>query len=119
MIKKTVLALACSLLVVPLAPTIGSCHHHNGGNALAWGLAGLLVGSTLVAVSSPPPPAVVYTEPPPVYSPPAYGYAPRVVQAETCRWERYVLDGYGEVMLDGYGRPVKEYSDGPCDYPPY
>jgi hypothetical protein len=123
MIKKTVLALACSLLVVPMAPTTGQCHHHHGGVALAWGLTGFLLGSTLAAFSYRPPPEVVYAEPPPVYappaySPPAYGYAPRR-QAETCRWERFVLDRYGRVMLDGYGRPVKEYSVGSCQYPPY
>lgn len=125
MIKKTVLALACSLLVVSMVPTVGQCrHHHHGGVALAWGLTGFLLGSTVAAVSYRPPPVeVVYVEPPPVYAqpaypPPAYGYAPRP-QAETCRWERYVLDGYGRVMLDGYGRPVKEYTVGPCQSPPY
>ena len=119
MIKKTILAVACGLLVVPLAPTAGQCHHHHGGVALAWGITGFLIGSTLAAVSYRPAPEVVYAAPPPpVYPPPAYGYAPRV-RAETCRWERYVLDGYGRVMMDGYGRPLKEFAVGPCGYPPY
>lgn len=119
MIKKTVLSLVCSLLVITTVPTVGQCHHHHGGGALVWGLTGLLVGTTLAAASYRPPPEVVYAAPPPpAYPPPAYGYTIRV-PAESCRWERYVLDGYGRVMLDGYGRPVKEYTVGPCGYPPY
>lgn len=118
MIKKTILALACSMLIIPMAPTVGECHHH-GGDVLFWGLTGLLVGSTIAAISSAPPAPVVYAEPPPpAYPPPAYGYAARV-PADSCRWERYVLDGYGRVMHDSYGRPVKEYTTGPCNQPPY
>jgi len=118
MIKKTMLALACSMCIVPMAPTIGECHHH-GGDALFWGLTGLLVGSTIATVSSAPPATVVYAAPPPpAYPPPAYGYAPRV-SVENCRWERNVFDSYGRIMLDSYGRPVKEYTVGPCDQPPY
>lgn len=119
MIKQTVTALVCSLLVVSLAPSVGECHPHHGGDAWVWGLTGLLVGSTLAAVSSRPSTEVVYAAPPPpAYPPPAYGYGERVPES-TCRWERYVYDGYGHVMVDGYGRPVKEYSVGPCEYPPY
>ncbi|MDD2464913.1 MAG: hypothetical protein PHI97_13030 [Desulfobulbus sp.] len=121
MMKKTVLALACSLLVVPLVPSVGECHHAHGGDALVWGITGLLVGSTLASVSYRPPPEVVYTAPPPpAYPPPAYSYsyAPPA-PVETCRWERPVLDGYGRVMLDGYGRPMREYTVGPCNAPPY
>ena len=118
MIKKTMLALACGMLVVPMAPTLGECHHH-GGDALFWVIAGLLVGSTLAAASSPSPATVVYAAPPPpVYKPPAYVYVPEV-PVENCRWERYALDGYGRVLMDSYGRPVKEYTVGPCDQPPY
>lgn len=119
MMKKTVLALACCMLTLPMAPTVGQCHPHGGGDALFWGLTGLVVGSALVAASSPPP-AVVYTAPPPLAYPPpaAYGYTARVTP-ETCRYERYVMDGYGRVMLDGYGRPMKEYAVGPCGNPPY
>ena len=122
MIKKIVVVLVGCMFAFSMAPTTGECRHHHGGEALLWGLTGLVVGSTLVAASAPPPaPAVVYAAPPPpVYQPPAYSYsyAPPA-PVETCRWERYVQDGYGRVMLDGYGRPMREYAVGPCDAPPY
>ena len=35
-----------------------------------------------------------------------------------CRWERYLLDAGGRVLLDGYGRPMKEVMVGPCLAPP-
>ncbi len=122
MLQKRVVLFACCLFLVPLSPTAGQCHHHHGGGAaLVWGVTGFLLGSTLAAASYRPPPTVVYTTPPPpVYPPPVtYGSAPYVPAAGSCRWERYVLDGYGRVMLDAYGRPVKEYAVGSCRYPPY
>lgn len=118
--KKTLLALVATLMMTPISPTAGWCHyhHHDGGVALAWGVTGFFLGSTLAAFTYRPPPPVVYAAPPPVYAPPVYSYAPAVPPG-MCRWERYVLDGYGRTLLDRYGRPVKEYTLGPCDYPPY
>ncbi|ADW17345.1 hypothetical protein Despr_1175 [Desulfobulbus propionicus DSM 2032] len=112
MIKKTTLVLMLCLL---LTPSVGYSHHHHGDAALAWGLTGLFIGSMLTAAAYRPP--VVYAAPPAVYRPPVYAYAPSVPPG-SCRWERYVLDGYGRALLDPYGRPIKEYTIGPCDYPP-
>ena len=116
--KKTLLALVLSLLVTPFSPTAGWCHYHHGGVALAWGVTGFFLGSTLAAFTYRPPPPVVYAAPPPVYYPPVSTYAPAVPPG-MCRWERYVLDRYGRTLLDQYGRPVKEYTLGSCQYPPY
>lgn len=131
MIKIFSVALITTVLAVPLAPVPGwswyngsrhgSRHHHqshHGDEALVWGLGGLVLGTVLAASafeasSPPPPPRVVYAEP--VQA--GYSYRPRV-DPGMCRWERYVLDGYGGYMYDAYGRPVKEYTTGPCDYPP-
>ncbi len=121
MVKKTLLALALCLFVTPLAPSPAWCHHHHyGGVALAWGLGGFFLGSALSAAVYRPPPPVVYAygPPPPVYRPPVYAYAPSVPRG-MCRWERYVLDGYGRTVLDNDGRPVKEYTLGSCQQPPY
>ncbi|MDR2549033.1 MAG: hypothetical protein LBD10_02335 [Desulfobulbus sp.] len=140
MVKKTVIGLLASLLAVPLAPATGLCwrggppppprpyyggyyggyygHSHHDSDAWLWGLGGLVLGSVLVAAATQPAPPrqVVYTEPPP---PPVnyYSYRPPV-SSGTCRWERYVLDGYGRTVFDRYGRPIKEYTTGPCNYPP-
>lgn len=126
MVRKTFLALALSLLVA--SPSTGWCRYHHGGAALAWGLSGFFLGSALTAaVYRPPPPVVyaygpppayVYGPPPPVYRARVYGYAPSVPPG-MCRWERYVLDGYGNTVLDYSGRPVKEYTLGSCQQPPY
>jgi len=125
--KKILGALVCCLLLMPLSPSAGwgrhhhwaghSHHYHHGGAALAWGLSGLLLGSVLIASAYNPPMAVVYA-PPPVYQPPVTTYAPAVPPG-MCRWERYVLDQYGSVMYDRSGNPIKEYTLGSCQYPPY
>ncbi|MCL2458667.1 MAG: hypothetical protein FWF31_07435 [Desulfobulbus sp.] len=138
MTKKMVIGLLVSILAVTLAPATGMCwrggpsynyryyghgyyRHYYGSDAWVWGLGGLMLGSVLVAAAmQPPPPQVVYVEPSPpriVYSPVAYSYQPRPAQGE-CRWERYVLDGYGRTVFDRYGQPIKEYTTGPCNYPP-
>jgi hypothetical protein len=117
MVRKITLALVLSLCITPLAPTSGLCHHHHGDVALAWGLTGFFLGSALTAFTYRPPPPVVYASPS-VYRPPVYSYAPRIPPG-ACRWERYVLDGYGRNVLDPYGRPLKEYTIGSCHYPPY
>jgi hypothetical protein len=116
--KKTILALVFAALVAPCTPATGWSHHHHAGIALAWGLTGFFLGSTLAAFAYPPPPPVVYAAPPPVYRPPVTTYVPAVPRG-MCRWERYVLDRYGRTMLDPYGYPVKEYTLGSCQYPPY
>lgn len=92
-------------------------HGGHGGDAWLWGLGGLALGTAIVATAlqppPPPPQQVVYVEPQPV----RYVYEPRVAP-EMCRWERHVLDGYGRALFDQYGQPVKEYTTGPCQYPP-
>jgi hypothetical protein len=133
MVKKLVNVFMIAVLAVPLAPTVGMCWyggppppryphyyngHHGGGDAWVWGLGGLVLGTAIAAtVLQPPPPPppqrVVYVDPQPV----VYSYQPRVAP-RMCRWERYVLDGYGRTVFDQYGQPVKEYSTGPCGYPP-
>lgn len=35
-----------------------------------------------------------------------------------CRWERYLLGPDGRVLLDAFGRPLKEVTVGPCLAPP-
>lgn len=121
--KKIVCTLAASVLFAAVTPSSGWSwyggpppHHHggHGDEALLWGLGGLVLGAGLVAatVEAPPPQPVVYVEPQPV----RYTYAPPV--PSTCRWERNVVDRYGRVVYDRYGEPVREYSSGPCDYPP-
>lgn len=44
---------------------------------------------------------------------PLYNYKPDVPPG-MCRWERFVLDGYGRPLLDPSGQPVKEYTIAPC-----
>jgi hypothetical protein len=125
MVKKIVLALIIGIMALPLVPSEGMCwygrpgygyyhgYHHN--DALLWGLSGLVVGAAVTtAVLQPPPQRVVYAVPPPA----VYTYPPSVPPG-MCRWERYVLDGYGRTLLDHYGQPVKEYTIGPCQNAPY
>lgn len=115
--KHIIWVLMSCLLLLSLSPRPGHAHYyHHGGEALAWGLTGLVLGTTLAAFTYRPAPTVVYA-PPPVYRPPAYGYAPAIPPGY-CRWERYVLDGYGRALLDGYGQPIKEYTIASCQYPP-
>jgi hypothetical protein len=118
-------------VVFLLSPVNGMCwspgpyHHYHGGShhygdALAWGLVGgLVVG---MALANPPPPP-----PPPPW---AYGYpavpagpivytSPPPIPAGMCRWERGVLDGYGNQLYDQNGQPVRQYTIGSCRYPPH
>ena len=93
--------------------------HHSHGDAWVWGLSGLILGGALVAALTPP---VVYAESPRpiIYNPPPapiYTYPPAVPPG-MCRWERYVLDGYGNQEFDQNGQPIKEYTLGSCQYPP-
>ena len=66
--KSIVPVLICSCLLLSLSPRAGFAHHHHhyhhGGAALAWGLTGLVLGSTLAAFTYRPPPSVVYAAPP-------------------------------------------------------
>ena len=118
MTRKTTLALILSLLITPFSPSPGLSHHHHGDVALAWGLTGFFLGSALTAFTYRPPPPVVYTSAPVYQRPAVYRHAPHVPPG-ACRWERYVLDGYGRNVFDPYGRPLKEYTIGSCQYPPY
>jgi len=128
MVKKLATVLTIAVLAIPLAPSAGMSwrggppprgyyghHGHHGNDAWLWGLGGLVLGTAIVATAlqPPPPQPVAYVAPQPA----VYSYRPRVAP-EMCRWERYVLDGYGRNVFDRYGRPVKEYTTGPCDYPP-
>ncbi|MBU0908918.1 MAG: hypothetical protein KKA54_15285 [Proteobacteria bacterium] len=130
MLKKTAFVFALSVMMIPMYPSVGMCWHHpasnyhhshgyHGDDALWWGLGALLLGTFIVTASQPPPPPppappVVYVQPPTqVYTSPPY------VPPGMCRWERFRLDGYGRMVLDQYGQPVKEYTIGSCQYPPY
>lgn len=130
MMKKLSSVLMIAVLAIPLMPSTGMSwhggppppryhhgHHGGGGDAWLWGLGGLVLGTAIVATALQPPPPpprqVVYVDPQPV----SYAYRPQVAP-EMCRWERYVLDGYGRTMFDRYGHPIKEYTTGPCTYPP-
>jgi len=136
MVKKISIGLLVSILAVPLIPTTGMSWHgggprssfhgrygghyhygrHHRSGAWLWGLGGLILGSAVVAAAMQPP-AVAYPYSYSSYPYSPYAYQPRVAPG-ACRWERYVLDGYGRTMLDRYGQPIKEYTTGPCDYPP-
>jgi hypothetical protein len=133
MVKKTIFALVVVMMATSLVPSEGMCryayhggygygggYHHGGYNhgyyndAWLWGLGGLVLGTTVAAMTlQPPAQRVVYGAPPPA----VYTYAPNVPPG-MCRWERYVLDGYGRTLLDQGGQPVREYTVGPCQYPP-
>ena len=133
--KRLIAGVALSLFALSLYPaTVMAWHHpprsyyhHGYGDDWVWGLTGLLIGGALVAAATQP---VVYAAPPPVaayppysaYGPPAqanvYNYPPAVPPG-LCRWERYVLDGQGRALLDAYGQPIREYTIGSCQYPPY
>ena len=142
MMKKITCTLAIGMVALSLIPATsegrgyygspryyGHHHYHGGGDAWVWGLTGLVLGGAIVAaatqpvmyappyqpvVYAPPPQTVVYAQPPAA----VYNYPPTIPPG-TCRWERYVLDGYGRTVLDQNGQPVKEYTLGSCQSPPY
>lgn len=141
MTKKMIVGLLAFALAVPLLPATGMSRGgpyygrpggyggyyggyggyrggYRGSDGWLWGLGGLVLGSAIMATAlqPPPPQQVVYVAPPPP-PPVAYSYSPRVGPGN-CRWERYVLDGYGRTMFDRFGQPIKEYTSGPCGYPP-
>jgi len=133
MFRKTALILVFAVFFIPFSPATGmgwyyrspGYHHHYprhyyhgyyGNEALWWGLGGFVLGTIIVASAYQPPPPpreVVYVRP----QTPIFAYPPEV-PAGMCRWERYVLDDYGRVIMDGYGRPLKQYTLGSCQYPP-
>lgn len=139
MLKKTAFVLVVALLFTPLSPTAamswyssppGKYHndyydHHRSyydydddhDDALLWA-GGILLGTLLFTSMLQQPPAL----PPQQYIQPqhtqqVYSYPPNVPPG-MCRWERYILDGYGRFVLDQYGQPIKEYTLGSCQYPP-
>jgi len=115
--KKIIVAFVVGSLLTPLLPSVGMCWYHHGyyrGDALAWGLGGLMVGTVVTAAALQPRPQVVYTTPPPA----VYTSRPVNLPPGMCSWERYVLDGYGRTLLNQYGQPAMEYTVGPCQYPP-
>ena len=134
--KRLIAGVALSLFALSLYPATGMAwhhpprsyyHHHGHGDDWVWGLTGLLIGGALVAAATQP---VVYAAPPPVAAYPpysAYGLPaqasvyryPPAVPPGLCRWERFVLDGQGRALLDAYGQPIREYTIGSCQYPPY
>ena len=131
MFKKTALVLILALLLTPLYPSVGMSRHYsapkfnhnhhyyygyNGDEALIWALTGLIFGTILASATlqMPPPREVVYVEP----KAPVYTYPP-FVPPGMCRWERYVLDGYGRIVFDQNDQPVKQYTLGSCQYPPH
>jgi hypothetical protein len=129
MIKKTALLLVFFIFIYPLYPVEGRGWHssppnyyqqhqyyrgHYSGDALFWGVTGLILGSILLSSITPPPsPRVVYVDP----QTGIYNYPPNIPPG-MCRWERYLLDPYGRFLLDQYGQPVKQYTLGSCQYPP-
>lgn len=117
-------------LLIPLYPASGMSrhyrpsrlyhHHHHyrnyhGDEAVFWALGGLILGSVIVAAALQPPPSrdVGYVR----AQAPIYTYPP-AVPSGMCRWERFVLDNYGNMVLDKYGQPIKQYTLGSCQYPP-
>ena len=144
MLKKTVFTLILCAAMLPLTPSEGFSwphhrhypshhyrHHYIHDDALAWGVAGLVVGSLVTAsiaqprVYTTPPPNVIYVQPPPrtvVYSNVSgtgqiFNYPPEVPPG-MCRWERPMLDAYGNPVLTRHGVPAKVYTLGSCSYPP-
>lgn len=138
MFKKTALVLVFAMAVTTIYPSVSMSwnspsprydhyrhysyrdnHHYrrgHGDEALFWGLAGLFLGTVILTAVLQPPPSPV----PMAYAEPQariYTYPPSVPPG-MCRWERYVLDNYGRMILDQYGQPVKEYTLGSCQYPP-
>ncbi len=129
MIKKTALLLVFFLFICPLYQVEGKAWHssppsyyqqhhyyrgHHSGDAIFWGVTGLILGSILISsFIQPPPPRVAYVEP----RTPIYTYPPDIPPG-MCRWERYLLDQYGRVLLDQNGQPMKQYTLGSCQYPP-
>ena len=133
MFKKTALLLILVLFMTTLCPTMGMSrgygapryrhnHHynyynygHNGDEVLIWALSGLFFGTIIASaiLQAPPSREVVYVEP----KAPVYTYPP-FVPPGMCRWERYVLDGYGRIMFDRNEQPVRQYTLGSCQYPP-
>jgi len=136
MCKKTAIVLVVAMIMTTVSPSVGISghyasagyghyrhypyhgHHYHGygDDALFWGLTGLFLGTLFLSVALQPPPPQVpmgYVEP----RGRIYSYPPQVPPG-MCRWERYILDNNGRLVLDQYGQPVKEYTLGSCEYPP-
>jgi hypothetical protein len=133
--KKTTFTLTMGMLLLswlPL-PVLGAS---DNGPGLAREQPDSFIRSPFVAAFDPsyrlyqPPIYPLVPEPPPasflrspfvaafdpatqLYQMPVYNAKPDVPPG-MCRWERFVLDGYGRPVLDSSGQPVKEYAIGPC-----
>lgn len=130
MFKKTVFVLVFAIITTSIYPSVSMSWHYqaprydhyrhyrgHGDEALFWGLTGLLLGTVLLSTVFQPRPQQVpmgYVEP----KSQIYTYPPPVPPG-MCRWERYILDNFGRMMLDQNGQPLKEYTLGSCQYPPY
>ncbi len=133
--KPTTLALILGIVMFYWLPSLawGASDY---GSGQAWGQPEAFLRSPFAAAFDPshrlyqPPmygykpdqtaasflrsPFVAAFDPAPgIYQPPLYNYKTDVPPG-MCRWERFVLDGYGRPLLDPSGQPVKEYALGPC-----
>jgi len=97
--------------------------HHYYDDAWLWGVGGLILGTALVAATlySPPQQQNVYVASPAASTPPQGMYVRPQVQVYKpaipqgmCRWERVAWDSYGRTIVDQFGKPVVEYTVGPC-----
>jgi hypothetical protein len=133
--KPTTLTLMLGLLILSWLPSLawGASDY---GSEQAWGQPESFLRSPFVAAFDPShrlyqlprdgyapdqpvasflrsPFAAAFDPAPGIYLPPLYNDKPDVPPG-MCRWERFVLDGYGRPLLDPTGQPVKEYSIAPC-----
>ena len=128
MFKKTAFVLVISIVMLTIYPSVSMSwhsypprhnHYYHYGHVdegLFWGMTALFFGTALLSTFLQSSQQQV----PPAYVAPKtriYTYPP-VVPPGMCRWERYILDDYGRMLLDQYGQPVKEYTLGSCQYPP-
>lgn len=127
MLKKTAFVFVIAMVMISTYPSVGmswhshppSYNHYYYGHVdedLFWGLTALYLGTALLSTFLQPSQQQV----PLAYVAPKtgiYSYPPAVPPG-MCRWERYILDNYGRMVLDKYGQPVKEYTLGSCQYPP-
>ena len=130
MSKKTSIVLVFAMVMISIYPSVCMSswyahppsynHYYHYGHVdkdLFLGLTALFLGTALLStfLHQPPQQKVPLTYVAPKTR--IYTYPP-VVPPGMCRWERYILDNYGRMVIDQYGKPVKEYTLGSCQYPP-